>query len=63
MGRGTPVAFRHELRDLACVVHRDDFTFSCCDEDCERIMFFCVLLKAENNPRLLMKRRIWYVHM
>ena len=32
-GAGNPVAFLHPARDLACVVHGDDFTFSGLDGD------------------------------
>ena len=32
-GIGSSLAFRHRERDLACVVHGDDFTFSDFEED------------------------------
>ena len=32
-GVGSPVAFWHQERDLACVVHGDDFTFSGYDDN------------------------------
>ena len=40
-GSGTSVAFYHHGRDVACVVHGDDFTFSAFEEDLDWV---------ESNP-------------
>ena len=55
-GRGASVVFWHPDRDLACVVHGDDFTFSGFEEDLDWIEglmkeWFDVKVRARLGPQ------------